>query len=103
MAERTTSGASPSGRTRRHDGPRVALDSPTGAPVAERDGIVADLLYAAADLRAGSDDKAVHDLAARLESLAGRLASGGLSPERARRALQNVVRAIRKSEIGSKR
>jgi hypothetical protein len=85
MAERTTSGASPRGRTRRHDGPRVALDGPTGAPVADRDGIVADLLYAAADLRAKSDDRAMHDLAARLEALARRVETGELAGGRRRR------------------
>ena len=82
MAERTISGASPRGRTRRPSGARAASD---GSAVADRDGIVADLLYAAADLRAKSDDRAMHDLAARLEALARRVETGELAGGRRRR------------------
>jgi hypothetical protein len=78
MAERTISGASPRGRSRRKN-------SPPDATVAHRDGIVADLLYAAADLRAKSDDRAMHDLAARLEALARRVETGELAGGRRRR------------------
>jgi len=87
MAERSTGGSGPLTGARRTDQDARAA----------RDGIVAELLYAARDLRAGSHDPAVHDLAARLESLARRVEAGELSIGRARQALQAFTRGTHKS------